>query len=179
MFSINYAILEEERNRLLGISNIEEFEADLNTVVGQFQLIFNKTEEGFVDKDIPYDGEFLIAWFTLLNDVLIQLKTRPFVAMNEPASDIWLEIDLKNEEVAVSKIKEEEEMDVNDFIVNIPKRRSKFFWCERISKDELYKTVLDSTRNFIKDVLSINELLSDSRDLKNLEDTYMKAKEVY
>lgn len=177
MFIVNYVIHNEEIKRILQISNIQEFEDDVNTIMGQIQLIFNKVEEGFIDKDIPYEGEFLITWFKLLNDVLIQLKGTQFVAMNLPDRDnVWLEFNLKNEEVIVSKIKAEKEMHIKTFIVNSPKIREELFWCEIISKYELYKTVLESTRNFIKDILSINELLAESKEVKELEAKYIKAK---
>ncbi|TYQ14542.1 UNVERIFIED_CONTAM: hypothetical protein Cloal_0884 [Acetivibrio alkalicellulosi] len=179
MFSINYEILEEEKNRISEINHMREFEGDVNTIMGQIQLVFNKTIEGFVDNDIPSSSEFLITWFKLLNDVLIQLKAHSFVTINLPASDsIWLEFDLNNEEVVVSQIKAEKELYVKNFVVNSPKKRSELFWCEIISKDELYKTILNSTSNLIKDILSINKLISESKEFKELEDKYMKAKGV-
>jgi hypothetical protein len=175
MFLINYEILEEEEDRISKLNNLLEFESDVNTVMGQIQLIFNNTEEGFVDKDIPYSGEFLITWFKRLNDVLIQLKEYAFVAMKLPDSDnIWLEFKLNNEEVLISEIKAEKEIHLENFIVNLPKKRSEFFWCESISKDELFNTILDTTKNFMKDVLAINQLLAESKEFKELEDKYNK-----
>ncbi len=43
--------------------------------MGQIQLKCNEKEIGFVDTEIPYDGELLIVWFQELNEVLIQMKT--------------------------------------------------------------------------------------------------------
>ncbi|WP_291584083.1 hypothetical protein [Clostridium sp. UBA6640] len=177
MFLINYEILEDEKNRIFKLNNIMEFESDVNTVMGQIQLIFNNTKEGFVDKDIPFSGEFLITWFKRLNDALIQLKESSFVAIELSDSDsIWLEFKLNNEEVLISEIKAEKEMHIEKFIVNLPKRRSELFWCESISKDELFNTILDTTNNFMKDILAINQLLAESKEFKELEDKYIKAK---
>ena len=179
MFIINYKILNEEKNRIVKLNNIMEIEADENTVRGQIRLIFNNTKEGFVDKDIPFSGEFLIAWFKRLNDVLIQLKTSSFVAIKLPDSDsIWLEFKLNNQEVLISSIKAEKEMHVKEFVVNLPKRRSELFWCESISKDELFNTILDTTSNFMKDIFAINKLPTEAKEFRELKDKYMKAKEL-
>ena len=180
MFSINYEILEEEKNRILKLKDVMEFESDVNTIMGQIELIFNNRKEGFVDKDIPFSGEFLITWLKRLNDVLIQLKISQFVAMELPDSDsIWFEFQLDNEEVLISEIRSEKEIDIEEFIVNMPKKRREFFWCESISKEELFNTILNTTSNFIKDILEINELISESKEFKELEDKYIKAKKCF
>ena len=128
MFAINYEILEEERNRIMQLNNLMEFQFDINNVMGQIELIFNTTKEGFIDKDIPFSGEFLITWFNRLNEVLIQLKEHSFVEMKLPDSDsIWFEFKLENEEVIVSEIKAEKEIHIEKFIVNEPKKRIDFF----------------------------------------------------
>lgn len=179
MFLINYEILEEEKNRILKFKNIMEFESDVNTIMGQIELIFNNRKEGFVDKDIPLSGEFLITWFKRLNDALIQLKISSFVAIEIPDSDsIWLEFKLDNEEVLISEIRAEKEMNIEKFIVNIPKKRRELFWCESISKDELFNTILNTTSNFIKDILAINELISELEEFNDLEDKYIKARSI-
>ena len=67
-------------------------------------------------------------------------------------------------------------MHIEKFIVSLPKRRREFFWCESISKGELFNTILDTTNNFMKDILAINELLSESKEFKELEDKYIKVK---
>ncbi|MBW6411918.1 hypothetical protein [Clostridium weizhouense] len=177
MFLINYEILDEEKNRILNLNNIIEFEDDVNTVMGQIQLIFNNTKEGFVDKDIPFSGEFLITWFKRLNDAIIQLKESSFVAIEQPDSDnIWLEFELNNNEVLISQIKAEKEMHIDKFVVNLPKKRNELFWCESIPKDKLFNTILATTRKFMRDILAINQLLYESKEFKELEDKYMKAK---
>lgn len=176
MFLINYGILDEEKNRILKLKNIKEFDSNISEIMGQIELIFNNSKEGFVDNDIPYSGEFLITWFNRLNSVLIQLKTDSFVAMELPDSDnIWLEFKVDNEKVLVSKTRAEK-TNIDKFVVNLPKRRKELFWCESISKDELVDTIIDTTGSFIKDILSINELLSESKEFKRLKDKYIKAK---
>ena len=89
---------------------------------------------------------------------------------------IWFEFKLKNEEVLVSEIKAEKEMHIEKFIVNEPKKRIELFWQESISKDELFNTILDTTNNFMKDILAINELLAESKEFKELEGRYLKSK---
>ncbi|MDS0526632.1 hypothetical protein NNC19_13150 [Clostridium sp. SHJSY1] len=177
MFLINYEILEEEKKRISNLNNIVEFESDVNTVMGQIELIFNNTKEGFVDKDIPFSGEFLITWFKRLNDALSQLKASSFVTIKIPDSDrIWFEFKLVNEEVLISKVRAEKEIHIEKFILNLPKSRSEIFWCESISKDELYNTILCTTNNFMKDIWAINQLIVESKEFKELKDKYIKAK---
>lgn len=177
MFLINYEIPDEEKNRILKLDNIIEFEEDVNDVMGQIQLTFNNTKEGFVDKNIPYNGEFLIAWFKRLNDAIIQLKDSSFVAIEQPDSDnIWLEFKLNNNEVLIRQIKAEKEININKFVVNLPKKRKVLFWCESILKDELFNTILVTTRKFMTDILGINQLLYESKEFKELKDKYIKAK---
>lgn len=176
MFLINYGILDEEKNKILKLKNIKEFDSDISDIMGQIELIFNNSKEGFIDKDIPYSGEFLIAWFNRLNSVVIQLKIDTFAAMKLPDSDnVWLEFKVDNEKVLVSETRAEK-TNIDKFVVNLPKQRKELFWCESISKYELVDTIIDTTGSFIKDILSINELLSESKEFKRLEDKYIKAK---
>ncbi|MCT4543791.1 MAG: hypothetical protein N4A63_09630 [Vallitalea sp.] len=177
MFLINYGILEDEKNRISRINQISEFEDDVNTIMGEIQLIFNNTVEGFVDVEIPYSGEFLIIWFKRLNDALINLNHGSFVTIKIPDSDnIWLEFEMKDDEVLVSQIKAKNQKYIRDFIEDSPRERSEFIWSERISKVELYETIIDSTSILIGDILSINELISEYCELKELEAKYMKSK---
>ena len=156
MFLINYGILDEEKNKILKLKNIKEFDSDISDIMGQIELIFNNSKEGFVDKDIPYSGEFLIAWFNRLNSVVIQLKIDTFTAMELPDSDnVWLEFKVDNEKVLVSETRAEK---------------------TNIDKYELVDTIIDTADSFIKDILSINELFSESKEFKRLEDKYIKAK---
>ncbi len=180
MLLINYEILEEERNRISKKNHISEFADDLNTIMGQIQLIFNETVEGFVDKEIPYDGEFLLVWFILLNDVLIYLNVDCFVTIHLPdTNNIWFEFELKNGEVVVSKIRAEKQKHIQKFVENSPRKRNELIWSERISKNELYKTIIDSTGIFIRDIMSINEILSELSEFKELKNKYAKSKRLY
>ena len=75
MFCIEYEILDGEKNRLSSIKRIEEFESDFNTIVGQIHLVCNSEEIGFVDREIPYDGEFILTWLQRLNTVILGLQS--------------------------------------------------------------------------------------------------------
>jgi hypothetical protein len=178
MFQINYEVLEEEKNRITRLRNISELDNGVNTVVGQFQLVFNNNVDGFVDKDIPYDGEFLIIWFRLLNDVLMYLKMYKFATIYEPdTDDIWLEFNYNDSsnQIKVKQIRVEKQACVTSFIEKTPRDYNKVFWQDSIKKDEFYNTIIKSTGRFIEDILSINELMSELNEFKELEDRYIKS----
>lgn len=179
MFQIKYEILDDEKKRISGIKNISEFENDFNTVVGQIQLMFNDRVEGFVDKEIPYDGELLITWFQLLNDAILYLKNYRFATIYKPDTDnIWLEFVLKDSSIEVTQIRAEEQKHVENLIENTPRKVSEVLWHESIRKDEFYSTILAETESLIKRILSVNELMSRSHELMKLEKKYLVSQEI-
>lgn len=180
MFCINYGLLKEERERLSNIKDINEFETDLDFIVGQIQLICNKSESGFVDTEIPYDGEFVSSWFEDLNKVLIQLKTESFVAMLKPdCADIWLEFETIDKTLLISEICATPEGSIGKTVTNIPNKRTEILWSETISLEEFVKGIFETTDKYIKDIRSLNEILLDSRDMRGLINAFQKAKELW
>lgn len=177
MFLIKYEILDDERQMLREINSLEEIESELFNVRGQLELTFNNSKDGFVDNEIPYSGEPLITWFSRLNEVLFQLMENSFIEMELPASyDMWYEFKIENEDVLVSEVRVEDEDYIEEFIVSTPKKQNEVLWEECISKDELYCRVLDVTNNFIKDILMINGLFSQTNEVKQLKELYLKVK---
>lgn len=180
MFCIDYQILEEEKRRLSSIKNIKEFEMDFNNIEGQIQLTCNDKKIGFVNKEVSYAGELLITWFQKLNEVIIQLRTNEFVTMWIPDSaDIWLEFLAIKKIIVVSQIKAETEMHIKKTVTNIPKTNTDFFWSENISREEFLSTVLGSTNEFLRDIISLNELLGETKEVMKLENSYQKATMMY
>ena len=169
MFLLDYLILEEEIERLSNITEIEEFEQDLNTVLGQIQIVFNNEKEGFVDKDIPLGNEFLITWFKRFDDVLIQLRSNEIVALNMPHRDsVWLEFQMKNKFIEVSKVKAAKQNNVYNFIETKPVNRAEILWKQAIKKEPFFKEILNKTENLLKDILLINPILAESVEIKAL-----------
>lgn len=176
MFKISYEILDNERFRISKVNNINNFENDVNTIVGQIQLVFQENFIGFLDKEIPYEGEFLITWLRLLNESILYLDTHGFATMYEPdTDDIWLEFGENANQIRVSRIRAEKQEYVTSYIDSIPKNKVEVFWHEDVSKDEFYDSILKVTALFIEDVLSMNKLMAESNEFKNLESSYSKA----
>lgn len=46
MFQVNYNTLDKEKKRITEVRDISEFENGVNTIVGQFQLVFNERKSG-------------------------------------------------------------------------------------------------------------------------------------
>lgn len=179
MFCINYEIIEEEKKRL---SNIKEFEieSELEPVEAQIHLIFNNEEIGFIDKEIPYDGELIIMWLEELNEVIIQLKTNKFATMWIPDSaDIWLEFKMIDEIILVNQIRVKKEVHVEKIVDNMPKKQEELFWSESISREEFFRGIFVTTSRFIQDISLLNELLLKSKRIIKLENTLKKAKQIW
>lgn len=180
MFKISYEILDNERFRISKVNSINDFEMDVNTIVGQIQFLFQKNAIGFVDKEIPYEGEFLMTWLSLLNKAMLYLCTYGFATIYEPdTDDIWLEFEENANQIRVSRIIAEKQEYITSYIESTPKIKVGVFWNEDVSKDEFYGSILKITDLFIKDVLSINKLIAESNEFNKLESSYFKAIQKY
>ncbi|WP_379127247.1 hypothetical protein [Paenibacillus sp. sgz500958] len=179
MFQIEYEILDCEIKRISIVNDLYEFENDLNTIVGQIQLKFNGREEGFVDRDIPYEGEFLITWVQLLNEAIVYLKEYGFATIFKPDSDnIWFEFALHDNIVEVSKIRAEKQKLVPNMIEKVPHAQSEFFWSEFVTIEEFYETILTVSEKLLKHIGSINKLILDSRELIKLKEKLNDIKKI-
>ena len=177
MFKINWGILDEEKRRISQIKHIDEFENNLNTIVGQFRIDINNITEGFVDTDIPYDGEFIVTWLQLLNDAIQYISLYSFASIYEPDTDnVWMEFSLEKNIIQVSQIRAEQQKYVEKFIEKTPRKPIKYYWCDRILKNEFQSTVLCVTKDFIDYILELNEIMSQSKEIKLLEEKYYNAK---
>lgn len=174
MFRLEYAILDNEKNRLKQVKKLSVFEKELDEVEGQIYVRINENEIGFVDKSIPYDGEYLIRWLYLLNTGIIQLGNTGYFAMLVPDSaDVWLEFKLMNKNICISKMQTTREY--KGFTTKIPIESIKTFWAEDIDKMELFQEVLKKTKEFIQEIYSINKILLKSKNMKRLIDIYQIA----
>lgn len=112
------------------MKKIALFEEQLDEIEGQIYIMCNKNEIGFVDESIPYEGEFLVTWLSLLNSGILHLDSYGYFAMLRPDSaDVWLEFKLMNKVVQVSEIenlKEYENFIMTKFIEN------KKVFCQKI-----------------------------------------------
>jgi len=168
MFLINYLILYEEKTRLSNIDSISKLDNEGLDVYGQFKITFNSVEEGFIDSDVPYEGELLIEWFTRLNQALINLYRDNFVTFAEPDSGIiWYEFELKDN-VEIRQIQSSGQMGFESIMGSEPRDKRDLVWCETISREELYCTIITSTENFIREILLLNKLLGNTYELKEL-----------
>lgn len=179
MFCIEYEILEHEKNRLSSFKGIEEFESDFNTIVGQIHLVCNSEEIGFVDREIPYDGEFILTWLQRLNTVILELQSNTFVTMSIPDSaNIWLEFKKMDKMILVTQIRAKAERHVQESVINIPQKREECCWTEHILIKEFNEKILMTTDRFIKEIVSINKLLLAAKEVIELENLYKKTKEL-
>lgn len=176
MFRVEYAILSNEKKRLKQVEKITFFEEDLDEIEGQIYIACNENEIGFVDESIPYEGEFLVTWLWRLNSGILHLDNNGYFAMLIPDSaDVWLEFELMNKVVRVSKIKTVKRY--KDTTMTKPIESTKIFWSENIVKIELIQEILKKTEAFIQEVYSINKLLVESTEIKRLINTFQMAKD--
>lgn len=178
MFKVEYGILDEEKKRIAEVRNISEFEKDLNTVVGQIEIIFNDRQLGFVEMDVPYDGEYLITWFKWFNEVIFYLKNFGFATMYESDTDnFWLEFLLKDNIIEVREIKADDN-NIKGYVHNTPLKAIEVEWNESIRRDEFYSAILDKTENLINTILSLNKLMAESQEVIDLQKKYFRSKNV-
>ncbi|AGF55468.1 hypothetical protein B0P06_000438 [Clostridium saccharoperbutylacetonicum] len=176
MFSIEYLILKEEIERVSNITNIKEFDTELNTIEGQISLSFNDEIEGFVDKDIPYADELLFTWFKRLNKVLIYLQTNEFVALSIPERDnVWFEFKRKENLLVINKVKSEQQTSVYDFVTITPIKNIGVLWQEVIVMEEFYNKIINKTKKLLNDIKSYNAILVNSLEYKELKEILEKA----
>jgi len=171
MFRLEYAILTNEKKRLKQANNLVVFEKELDEVEGQIHIVCNENEIGFVDKTIPYEGEYLITWLYLFNTAILHLNNTGYFAMLVPDStDIWLEFKFVNKKVCVSEMQTFGEY--VGYTTAIPLKNVKIIWTDIIDKIELFQEILQTTKVFIQEVYSINKILVESREMIRLIDSY-------
>lgn len=179
MFCINYEILENEKKSLSKIKSIEEFETNFGIIEGQIQLVCNDKEVGFVDKNIPYDGELLFTWFQKLNEVLVMLENNKSVMMWIPDSaDLWIEFKKENARVTLSKVRVQSEGCVVKVITGLSKKEE-LFWEESILVEELVEGIFTATSQFMQELHSLNPLLGKIEEVVKLEKVFEKAKQIW
>ena len=182
MFQINYVILDEEKKRLSMVKSIKDFEEEIDTIMGQMELIFNKQTFGFIVEDLVDCDEFLLIWLELLNEVLIQLHSSPFVTMISFDDDnLWFEFECVGDLLRVNHIRTEDarKEHITKNVTVIPYKRKECLWSEEISKEEFIREVLTVTDRFIKEVISINEIVVETREFRGINDRYQKAKQIW
>ena len=176
MFSVRYLMLDDEIERIREIKSISDFENDIDTVVGQIQLSFTNNSIGFVDEDIPYNGEFIVTWLRLLNEAVVFLEEYGFATIHEPDSDnIWLEFQKSEEELSVKRAKVDKQKLVLSHIEKLPKNYVEVFWKDKVSKREFYNSIQKVTNDFLVEISKVNPLIKQSNDLQKLEKAYTEA----
>lgn len=179
MIKITYEILGSERERLKSINDVTLFEEEMSAIHGQFQMSVTNKLIGFVDKDIPYEGELLTTWFQLLNKALYVLETNGFVTIYEPDSlGIWIEFQLISSDILMRRIKAENNVGFSNLISCQPIVNSEVLWSEEVNKMETYNAIIEATDNYIKDVLSLNRMMTDLGEIKKLLKTNSEVREL-
>lgn len=169
MFDIKYLILEDEKERILSISDINEFENSIDTVVGQVEITFAEHKIGFVHYDVPYDGEFIVLWLMRLNEAAIYLQKYGFATICKPSSDtMWIEFNVIENEIFVSLIRTKPKKLLFSSIEKTPNIEAELLWSDKIKKDEFYCVIQNVTLKFLKEIKSLNELTYQLRDVINL-----------
>ena len=178
MFNIKYELLESELNRLREITDLKEFELDMNEVVGQFQLFVNDRVEGFIDKDIPYEGEFVSEWIFLLNESIQCLDEKGFVSISAPDSNnIRYELELNNEGLIVTKVRALPKQ-IREHICLEPVEQEELFWKEIVSTKAFLHAVRKVTEEFLTQVEEINPFLLELKILLRLKQSFLKSKDI-
>ncbi|GKX31173.1 hypothetical protein SH1V18_36530 [Vallitalea longa] len=178
MFNIKYELLDSELNRLRETTDLKEFELDVNEVVGQFQLSVNDRVEGFVDKDIPYEGEFVSEWIYLLNESIQCLDEEGFVSISAPDSNnIRYELELNSEGLIVKKIRALPKQILEHICIE-PVEQAEFFWKEIVSAKAFSHAVLEVTEQFLTQVEKANPFLLELEILLRLKQSFLKSKDI-
>lgn len=178
MFNVKYELLESELNRLSKVSNLEAFELEMNEIVGQIQLLVNDRVEGFVDKDIPYDGEFLSEWIYLLNESIQTLDVKGFVSISAPDSNnIRYELELNEDGLNVTKIRAVPKK-IMKHICDEPVEQGELFWKEKVTTEEFIEAVSNVTEDFLARIEEINSLLLELRILLRVKESFLRSKEI-
>lgn len=179
MFSINYLITDCEKDRL---SRVQPHSPDTERidVGGQIHLLFNSTEVGFIHNEVDFDLEPLTEWFEMLSQVMLQLINSEYVTMWVPESaDVWLEFFAVHKHITIRLVLVDKDMSVDRLVKKTPNIIKKTFWSEHILKMDFYNTVLTATKRYIEELVSINELLMECKDISDLVYAYQEAKEKY
>jgi len=178
MFEIKYELLDNELRRLSEVTNLEEFEYDLNEVVGQFQITINNEIEGFVDKDIPYEGEFIIEWLYLLNETVCCLGKTGFASFAAPDSNnIRYEFEINKQNLRMSKFSAKEKQIFNHIYLN-PVEKEELFWNETISTKVFYRGVQSITDKFFRHLEAINPNLLNLKIVLRLKQSFLNGRDV-
>ena len=139
MFTIKYRIIDGTVQELKDISLDEFIRIFDGDIEGQIELNFNGKIIGFVNKEVNVAVEWLIWWFTLLNETIYELNKLNSFKMDIPETDgiyIWLEVE--EDLINVRKVKGRSSFS-NDEIDDVEQ-------CEwdniKISKDEFINSII-------------------------------------
>lgn len=166
MFTIKYRIIDGTVQELKDISLDEFIRIFDGDIEGQIELNFNGKIIGFVNKEVNVAVEWLIWWFTLLNETIYELNKLNSFKMDIPETDgiyIWLEVE--EDLINVRKVKGRSNFS-NDEINEVEQ-------CEwdniKISKDEFINSIIRASDSLIKEIYNINYRLLEAESIKNLK----------
>ena len=192
MVEINYLIFQDERERITNALSVESFKTECNDIAGQFEVKFNSKVIGFVHKEIPCDGEFLITWIKLLNRVAKRISNNKICRLDIPeypraiyefeqmndvlkvrGIEVFIEKSMSNppEELSWEELVGVEDFDkevefIEKSMSNPPEELS---WEELIGVEDFKKEVNRITTKFKLDIQAMNPLLAEAL----LDDKYM------
>jgi hypothetical protein len=171
MFEIRYKISNEIKDE---ISDIDEnsFDIEYGDIEGQFELNFNSFRQGYVHEEIPLGRELLVSWYKILNEVAIKLNSNDYVAFSIlETDDYWIELICKDNLLKIKKVKDNlNKRNLQELVITKPfKEFTDYKWGQVvIGKTEFIHEVKQKTRMFIKDVISLNNKLFNSKTMQQL-----------
>ncbi|MRX73033.1 hypothetical protein GJU40_12865 [Bacillus lacus] len=170
MFLIKYNIPNEGIDDIIELDE-SSFDDEYGEIYGQFELNFNEYKQGFVHEEIPFGNELLISWFKLINKVVLTLNTNDYVAFPiMETDDYWIELICKEDLISVKKVKDNHhKRTLYEFIITKPFEEFSDEWkTTDIKRLEFINEVKLKTKQFIKDVATINKNLLKSQSLNEL-----------
>lgn len=92
------------------------------------------------------------------------------------SNNLWLEFKKNDKTISISKIKAMYKEHIEETLSNIPRQKEFLYWTVDISKKVFVDVVLDSTDNFVEEIIHINKILVEAKDVTSLLDIYQKSK---
>jgi hypothetical protein len=180
MFKLRFAILNDEKDELSNITDLEKYEVEFGEIEGQLELNFEDKKYGFVDESIPFGNELLILWFRELNKVVLNLQSHTYVAFKIPETDShWYEFLIEDKFVIINEVKSVTTKGLYHLVITEPLIKESLVWNNvKIKRDVFQNEIIEVTEKLLEEITLINGKLIELKAVKELIRLNKQAKQV-
>ena len=164
MFKLNYIILEDSKKELENLAS-----GELDDFEGQIELYFNDTQIGCLFPMCTFYNEYMLWWFTILNEASLKLINNDYIICYMPDRNFRLEMIKKGEYCIVNEVTPQQSSWTGGSVITDKIEDYTIFTkSERILTFDFVNEIYFKTKSFIDDISAINSELVYNKSLKDI-----------